>query len=34
MDDLIMAAMICYIGHVIYLQKFEEIYRSKPPLYQ
>jgi len=34
MDDLIMAAMICYIGNVIYRQKYEEVYRHKEPLWK
>jgi len=33
MDDLIMAAMICYIGHMIYRQKYTEKYEKQAPLW-
>ena len=33
LDDLMMAALIAYIGWVIYRQKYEEMYKTKPPLY-
>lgn len=32
-DDHAMGMMINYIGHVIYVQKYDEIYRDKLPLY-
>jgi len=32
-DDQAMGALINYLGYVIYLQKYEEIYKSKKPLW-
>jgi len=32
-DDHAMGMMINYIGHVVYIQKYDEIYRDKKPLY-
>jgi hypothetical protein len=32
-DDHAMGMMINYIGNVVYMQKYEELYRDKKPLY-
>lgn len=33
-DDHALGTMINYIGHVIYMQKYEEVYRNKKPLWE
>jgi len=33
-DDICMAALINYVGKVIYSQKYTELYKDRPPLWQ